>query len=120
MDFLPVSSDCRTLEFTSSEGLQTQCSFIEILDDSIIEGDESFTLKLLSGNPQVNLVSSEAIVIIVDDDSDDDATTIATTEMTTMPTERTTMPTERTTMPTEMTTMPTGMTTMPTGGTFLL
>ena len=70
MDYLPASSDCSTLKFTLSEGLQTRCSFIEILDDSIIEGDESFTLKLLSTNPQVTFAISKAIITIVDDDGE--------------------------------------------------
>ena len=83
LDYLPLSSECRTLEFTLSNGLQEQCSYIEILDDSIIEGDEFFTLKLSSANPQVILARSEATVTIVDDD--DNATT-PTTEMTPIPT----------------------------------
>ena len=90
LDYLPLSPECRTLEFTFSEGLQTQCSYIEILDDSIVEGDESFTLKLLSANPQVTLANSKAIVTITDDDADGAVTpTIATTEMPTMPIEGT-------------------------------
>ena len=68
LDFLPLSSECRILDFTHSEGTQTQCSYIEILDDDEIEFDEQFLISLSTINPQVTISNGAATVTIVDDD----------------------------------------------------
>ena len=49
--------------------MQTQCSYIEILDDDVIEPEEYFTVKLFTNNPVVTFVNGEANVTIIDNDS---------------------------------------------------
>ena len=67
--FLP-RSDCRILFFEKTQGRQTLCSFIEILDDDVIEPEEYFTVQLYS--PVATFVDiGEARVSIIDNDSCD-------------------------------------------------
>lgn len=47
---------------------QKQCFQITILQDTEIEGTESFTISLSSVNPQIPLLYDEASVTIKDDD----------------------------------------------------
>ena len=67
-DYLPLRPDCRILNFIVSPGIQEQCSYIEILDDDVIEPEEYFTVKLRTANPAVTLVNGEANVTIIDND----------------------------------------------------
>ena len=69
------------------EGPQERCTYFEILDDRDNEGDEYFTVKLLSSNPRVIIETSEANVTIHDDDGGVMTTSSpAPTPTTTMPT----------------------------------
>ena len=68
-DYLPLRPDCRILNFSISRDTQTHCSYIEILDDDVIEPEEYFTVKLLTSNPVVIFVNGEANVNIIDNDS---------------------------------------------------
>lgn len=61
------------MAFKPSEGAQSNCTYIEILDDdNIVEQDEQFTVKLSSSNPQVVLTNREATITIIDDDGESD------------------------------------------------
>ncbi len=84
-DFLSLSSECQGIDFTPSEGTQTRCSFIEILDDDVPEANEQFMVRLFSSNLQVTFINgvSEATVTIIDDDGDELPST-AGTEMPTV------------------------------------
>ena len=66
-DFLLWNSDGGVLRFRPSEGTQRRCAYIEILDDTAIEPEEQFTVRLSSTNPQV-IKGSESTISIVDDD----------------------------------------------------
>ena len=100
VDFITLPTEHRSLEFTISEDTQRRCTFYEILEDSEIEGDEYFTVRLSSNNRQV-IVTNEATVTIVDgDDSDVEATS------TTEPAISTTVSTTTTSVPTSI--IPTG------------
>ena len=72
IDFITIPTEHRGLKFTTSEDIQRSCTFYEILDDSEVEGDEYFTVRLSSTNRQVILTINEATVTIVDDDDDED------------------------------------------------
>ena len=69
MDFsLPLTS---TLSFTGANG-EVQCSTISIIDDSVVEQNESFSVHLLSSSADsafVNLAQDSATVTITDDDT---------------------------------------------------
>lgn len=73
-DYLSLNSEVLNFAPTSSEGIQQQCSYIEILDDDVFEADEQFTVQLSSDNSQVTLTNAEATITIIDND-DDKATT---------------------------------------------
>ena len=47
-----------------------QCSSIPIVDDTILENDEVFSVQLSTLDPDVNLTPSTATVTIEDDDSE--------------------------------------------------
>ena len=97
VDFTALPTEHRVLKITTSEGIQRRCIFYEILDDSEIEGDEYFTVRLSSSNPQV-IVTNEATVTIVDDDvvktTEPITTTTSSPPTTTMNVPTTTDPTE--------------------------
>ena len=54
------------LIFTSTQ--QRICTIIAIIDDSIIEGSETFTVTLSATNFQVNILTSSSLVIIADNE----------------------------------------------------
>ncbi len=61
----------RILKFEQGhEGRQTICTYIEILDDDVIEPDEFFSVQLSSTHPTVTLARDRATIRIVDDDGD--------------------------------------------------
>ena len=45
-----------------------QCTFVRIIQDDEIEGNEEFSIRLLTSDPIAVLVDSQANVTIVDDD----------------------------------------------------
>ena len=55
------------LSFTGTNGMQ--CSSIPILDDTIVELDESFSVLLSTSNPAVNLIRDSASVSVRDNDT---------------------------------------------------
>ena len=55
------------LSFTGTSGMQ--CSSIPILDDAIVELDESFSVLLNTSNPDVNLIRDFASISIRDNDA---------------------------------------------------
>ena len=64
-DFVGVS---RSVVFLP--GNTTVCEMISIVDDSVVEDTESFTVLLSSGDVQVtvNATNAEAAIVISDDD----------------------------------------------------
>ncbi len=62
----------RILKFEHGhEGRQSICTYIEILDDDVIEPDEFFSVQLSSTDPAVTLTRDRATIRIVDDDGDE-------------------------------------------------
>ena len=86
LDFITLPPDHRGIEFvyTASEETQRRCTYYEILDDSEIEGDEYFTVRLSSSNPLV-VVTNEATVTIVDDDGSESTVSAPTVRTSTTP-----------------------------------
>jgi hypothetical protein len=64
MDFYPVM-----MNITFSPDSQSSLISIEIINDSEIETNETFTLALTSFSPGVSIDTPNATVTIVDDDS---------------------------------------------------
>ena len=66
-----IVSDSRNLEFKRQDGTQTQCSVIQIIQDEDEEGDEQFSIRLLSSDPAVAIqeVDSQASVTITEGNS---------------------------------------------------
>ena len=54
------------LTFTNTQ--QRICTIVAIIDDSIIEGSETFTVTLSATNFQVNILTSSSLVIIADNE----------------------------------------------------
>ena len=63
-DYSPISS---TLTLTSSTTMVAV--LIPIIDDSVVETDEQFTVVLSSSDPNVLTSNNQATVTIVNDDS---------------------------------------------------
>lgn len=64
-DFIPLMSTALTL--TGTDG--GNCSTISILDDSVVEGNETFSVQLSTSNAAVDITQSSAMVTIIDDDA---------------------------------------------------
>ena len=56
-----------TTQFEPSDG-NTHCVDIAIIDDSLVERNETFTLALISNDSAVSLTSQSATVVIIDND----------------------------------------------------
>lgn len=56
-----------TLTLTGADG--ENCTTISILDDDIIETNETFSLRLSATNTAIDIVQNSATVIIIDDDT---------------------------------------------------
>ena len=63
-DYSPVNEDV-----VISPGQQSQCIDIAILDDDILESDETLSISLTADQLGVNIDVSEATVTITDNDS---------------------------------------------------
>lgn len=50
------------------ESLTRQCTFFEIVDNSILEDLESFRLTLTTADTRIDLESEEGMVVIIDND----------------------------------------------------
>ena len=46
------------------------CLLISIIDDTVLEGNQSFTVKITSDDPGVNINCSSAVVTIHEDPTD--------------------------------------------------
>ena len=55
------------LTLTGTDG--ENCSTIPILDDSAVEGNETFSVQLSTSNTAVDITQSSAMVTIIDDDA---------------------------------------------------
>lgn len=64
-DFAPVMSATLTLIGTDGE----DCSTISILDDSVVERNETFSVLLSTSNAALDITQNSAIVTIIDDDA---------------------------------------------------
>ena len=64
-DFIPLTSTTLTLTGTDGEN----CSTTSILDDSVVERNETFSVQLSTSNNAVNITQSSAMVTIIDDDT---------------------------------------------------
>ena len=64
-DFESVNEE---LMFNPDQGILRQCICINILDDSMLESDEEFSVVFSSSDP-VAFVSNSASVIILDNDN---------------------------------------------------
>ncbi len=72
---MDIIQECRTLKFERGhEGRQTICTYIEILDDDVIEPDEFFSVQLSSTDPAVTLTRDRATIRIIDDDGNQENT----------------------------------------------
>ncbi len=64
-DFVSLTSTTLTLTGTDGEN----CSTISILDDSMVERNETFSVQLSTSNTAVDITQNSAMVTIVDDDA---------------------------------------------------
>ena len=55
------------LLFLAAGGRQTQCAYVQVVDDNITEPTEYFILKLTSGDDSVVVINSVANVFIMDE-----------------------------------------------------
>ena len=69
MDISDYNSIQSSLIFSlgSSDGAM-RCENVTIIDDSVLEGDQSFTLTLNASDPSVILSTPMTTIIITDDD----------------------------------------------------
>ena len=58
------------LRFLPSDDIQTECTKVGIIDDSIFEGTEQFSVKLISSSPERDFTQDSSCVSIIDDDDD--------------------------------------------------
>lgn len=65
MDFLASSST--SLFFSGASGVE--CFNVSILDDNIVERNETFSVLLTSSNSAIEISPSSAMVTIIDDDT---------------------------------------------------
>ena len=56
------------LQFFVAGGNQTQCAYVQVIDDDIPETIEYFTLQLSSNEPRVVVTTPSALIRILDDD----------------------------------------------------
>ena len=67
-DYLSVSTDVVFSAGTSNGGMQ--CINVTIIDDSEIEGDETFTVTLTTSSPAVTLGNAVTTITITDNDGE--------------------------------------------------
>lgn len=58
-----------TYELSLSSHSTTLCREITIINDKMLEDNETFTVQLSSNNPNVNVTLPQSTVTIIDDDS---------------------------------------------------
>lgn len=72
-DFVPASNlPLRFVSGQSANNMPIQCTELSVLDDNILEYDETFTVRLSSRSNQVYITTGreEAEIIIREDDTD--------------------------------------------------
>ena len=68
-DFIIDTPECLLFKFTRKAGIQKECAFIRIVEDSIKEGNEQFSVSLSSFNSQVVFGTEKATITIVEEDA---------------------------------------------------
>ena len=63
-DFVPVIS--ATLTLTGADG--EDCTIISVLNDTVVERNETFSVQLSTSNAALDITQNSAIVTIIDDD----------------------------------------------------
>ena len=53
-----------------SNTMQQACISVAIIDDTVVEASEEFTLQLITDDPQARLTTDSAVVSILDNDSE--------------------------------------------------
>lgn len=73
-DYHPVHSLELTFYYgqSSDNNMTTQCTDMVVLDDNILEGNETFSIRLTSQSSEVRITSGreQAIVVIIEDNVD--------------------------------------------------
>ena len=67
-DYTPVSREL-TVPRGAYDGDNSQCVDVNIIDDSALEGDETFAVELTTANTVVMLGNNETAISISDNDS---------------------------------------------------
>ena len=65
MDYIPLSS---SLTFNASSDME--CVDVMIVDDTVVEGEESFTVSLTTSDPDVMVENGTVVVVIMEDPDD--------------------------------------------------
>ena len=68
-DYEPVVSRELTVPRGAYDGDNSQCVDVNIIDDSALEGDETFSIELTTANTVVMLGNNETEISISDNDS---------------------------------------------------
>ena len=63
-----MTSPTLTFSETTSTDDVMQCIDVDITNDNVFEGNETFTVTLTTTNPRVTLENNEATVTITDDE----------------------------------------------------
>ncbi len=66
MDYIPLSS---SLTFNASSDME--CVDVMIVDDTVVEGEESFTVSLTTSDPDVMVENGTVVVVVIMEDPDD-------------------------------------------------
>lgn len=64
-----------------SDTMQQACFSVAIIEDTIVEATEEFTLRLSTDDTQIRLTTDSAIVSILDNDGEKRALTLFTSSM---------------------------------------
>ena len=65
-DFLLLTNQ---LTFNPGNGLQEDCATITVMNDTILEGDENFSVVLTTTDPDVTISPNTTVVTVTNDDS---------------------------------------------------
>ncbi len=66
MDYVPLSS---SLTFNASSNME--CVDVMITNDTVVEGEESFTVSLTTSDPDVMVENGTVVVVVIMEDPDD-------------------------------------------------
>ncbi len=65
MDYVPLSS---SLTFNANRSME--CVDVMITNDTVVEGEESFTVSLTTSDPDVTVENGTVVVVIMEDPDD--------------------------------------------------